>query len=173
MPMVATPLCFWKMEKLQATAFGAVSAMFWFLFSTLIFSISYRLVSLTLELVALSLVVTSCENNTNACCDGLVCTELTQNFSQCLPAEDDSPVEPNTTKTATFPPSLRPVTRVKEKSKVSKRNLWFYRIGSFLMLCSLAAVIVAVVLDLKERRIEPNTNNLEMLDGTCKTLEEP
>ena len=83
MPMVATPLCFWKLEKLQAIALSAVSAMFFLFFRQVSFSISYRLVSLTLELIAPFIVGTSCESNTNVCCDGLVCTELTHNFSQC------------------------------------------------------------------------------------------
>jgi len=57
-----------------------------------------------------------CKNNINACCDELVCTELSQYYSQCLPIEDDSPLEPNTpqpslrpTKPPTSFPSLRPV----------------------------------------------------------------
>jgi len=94
-------------------------------------------------------------------------------------APTDTPIDASTVPTVDAPvestnfPTDAKYGYVKEKSKLSKRNQWFYGIGSFLLLCSLAAVIVAVILDLKERWIEPNTNNLEMLDGTCKTLEEP
>lgn len=55
-----------------------------------------------------------CKNDPNSCCDGLVCTELSQYYSQCLPgeAEEEEPPQPSlrpTTKKPTDEPTKEPV----------------------------------------------------------------
>ena len=132
---VATPLCSWKTEQLPGVALPAVSNYYYSDASLVVSCRVERFVILSRNCVIpnhrnryirfapfLLFIGSGCKNNISGCCDGLVCTEFSQWYSQCLPGEDDStPIDVDTPRPTTAPvpaptqppvatprPSLRP-----------------------------------------------------------------